>query len=47
MLFPKHLQNKILKHYLLIIHMKKFEIINMENYNQDIGFGMIGFLENR
>tara|TARA_B100000614_G_C14559941_1_gene496851 strand:- start:2268 stop:3362 length:1095 start_codon:yes stop_codon:yes gene_type:complete len=47
MLFPKHLQNKILE-TLFTYHPYEeisFEIINMENYNQDIGFGMIGFLE--
>jgi len=46
-LFLKHLQKKILE-TLFNYHPYEeisFEIINLDNSNQDVGFGMIGFLE--
>ena len=48
MLFHKHLQ-KIILETLYKYHPYEeisFEVINLENSNQDVGFGMIGFLEN-
>ncbi len=47
MLFHKHLQKKILQ-TLFKYHPYEeisFEIVNLENSNQDIGFGMIGYLD--